>query len=173
MIYALDPGHEHSALVVLTNDLRVHAHTDQPNAEILHVLSNDRPQPNWSQVRGSLVIEQIQSFGKPVGAEVFETCYWSGRFAEAWSRTGHPVHRLPRTTIKRAICCATNVNDAIVRQALIDRYGPGREKAIGTKKHPGPLYGITGHCWAALAVGVAWHMLSVTRHPQALASELA
>jgi hypothetical protein len=39
-----------------------------------------------------------------------------------------------------------------VRQALIDRLGPQ-----GTKKNPGPTYGMRSHLWAALAVGVyAW-----------------
>jgi hypothetical protein len=37
--------------------------------------------------------------------------------------------------------------DANIRQALIDKLG-----AVGTKKAPGPLYGISGHLWAALAV---------------------
>jgi len=37
---------------------------------------------------------------------------------------------------------------------LIDRYGTTRAAAVGNKKTPGPLYGISGHKWAALAVGV-------------------
>jgi hypothetical protein len=36
-----------------------------------------------------------------------------------------------------------------VRQALIDRLGPQ-----GTKKNPGPTYGMRSHLWAALAVAV-------------------
>ena len=31
--------------------------------------------------------------------------------------------------------------------------------AIGTKKNPGPLYGVTGDVWAAIAVGLAWREL--------------
>jgi len=46
--------------------------------------------------------------------------------------------------------------DANIRQALIDRYGPGKDKAIGQKKTPGPLYGFKSHEWAALAVAVTW-----------------
>jgi hypothetical protein len=39
--------------------------------------------------------------------------------------------------------------DANIRQALIDRFG-----AVGTKKMPGPLFGVSSHYWAALAVAV-------------------
>jgi hypothetical protein len=39
--------------------------------------------------------------------------------------------------------------DPNVRQALLDKIGP-----VGTKKNPGPLYGVSGHGWSALAVAV-------------------
>ena len=41
------------------------------------------------------------------------------------------------------ICCAN------IRQALLDLIGPQ-----GTKKAPGPTYGVRSHEWAALAVAV-------------------
>jgi hypothetical protein len=41
-----------------------------------------------------------------------------------------------------------------VRQALIDKFGPGKELAIGKKASQGPLYGLTGDFWAALGVAV-------------------
>ena len=46
------------------------------------------------------------------------------------------------------------LRDANIRQALIDRYGPGKDRAIGRKLSPGPLYGLSGDCWSALAVAV-------------------
>jgi hypothetical protein len=42
--------------------------------------------------------------------------------------------------------------DQNIRQALIDRLGPP-----GTKKNPGPTYGVTSHMWSALAVAVTAH----------------
>jgi len=39
--------------------------------------------------------------------------------------------------------------DANIRQALIDKLGP-----VGTKKSPGPLWGVKSHIWSALAVAV-------------------
>ena len=88
-----------------------------------------------------------------VGAEVLETVFWSGRFAEAVDPT--PVQRLGRKAVKVALCGDARAKDPNVRQALIDRYG-GKERAIGTKAVPGPLHGVAKDVWAALAVGVAW-----------------
>ena len=100
----------------------------------------------------AVVIEKVESFGMAVGAEVFETVYWSGRFAEA----AHPlpVHRIGRKAIKLHLCGSMRAKDTNIRQALIDRYG-GPE-AIGRKSNPGPLYGISGDVWSALAVAVTF-----------------
>ena len=100
-----------------------------------------------------VVIEKIESYGMAVGAEVFDTVWWAGRFAEAASRV--PVVMLPRRAVKLALCGDSRAKDANIRQALIDRYG-GKERAIGTKATPGPLHGIAKDVWAALAVGIAW-----------------
>jgi hypothetical protein len=88
-----------------------------------------------------------------VGEEVFETVFWSGRFAEAVNPV--PVARLGRRAVKLAICGDSRAKDPNIRQALIDRYG-GKECAIGTKHLPGPLHAIVRDVWAALALGVAW-----------------
>ena len=93
----------------------------------------------------------IASYGMPVGAEVFSTCLWIGRFIEKWvTFTCLPEPQLiPRGDIKLHLCRSLRAKDANVRQALIDRFG-----APGTKKAPGALYGVTSHCWAALALAV-------------------
>ena len=101
----------------------------------------------------SVVIEKVEGFGMAVGAEVFETVFWSGRFAEA----AHPlpVHRIGRKAVKLHLCGTHRAKDSNVRQALIDRYG-GKDTAIGRKASPGPLYGVSGDVWAALAVAVTF-----------------
>jgi len=63
---------------------------------------------------------------------------------------------LMRKTVAAHLCNTSRANDSNIRQALIDRFGPGREKAIGTKKNPGPLYGIKKDLWSALAVAVTY-----------------
>jgi hypothetical protein len=98
----------------------------------------------------------VASYGMAVGATVFETCVWSGRFIERWlsGRAYRPQpDRIYRKEVKMHLCGSMRAKDANVRQALIDRYG-GKEAAIGKKANPGPLYGMSGDCWSALAVAI-------------------
>jgi hypothetical protein len=48
------------------------------------------------------------------------------------------------------------VNDAVIRQRLIDIFGPGKAVAIGTKKVKGPLWGLRSDEWQALALAVTF-----------------
>jgi hypothetical protein len=96
-----------------------------------------------------LAIEMIASYGMAVGAEVFETCVWIGRLVAAWAGPHTFVHR---REVKLHLCGDSRAKDANIRQALIDRYGPGKERAIGKVKAPGPLYGVTADQWSAVAV---------------------
>jgi hypothetical protein len=146
MILAIDPGPEQSAYVELSGtSIRDFGKMD--NAELLRKL--DRA--SW--VGDHVAIEMIASYGMPVGAEVFETCVWIGRFMQACGNT--PITRIPRLQVKNNLCHSSRANDANIRQALIDRFG-GKERAIGKKAAPGPLFGVSGDVWAALAVGLTW-----------------
>jgi len=111
-----------------------------------------------------LAVEQVVSYGRPVGADVFETVFWSGRFIEHWEVLRHlPWIRIPFRDVGRHLCnAASGIKESHVRQALIDRFGPSRLTAIGVKKLPGPLYGVSGHNWSALAVAVTAHDQSLT-----------
>lgn len=142
MILAIDPGPVRSGWVVF-GDGRVHS---------CGVLQND---DLIRKVRAceadELAIEMVASYGMPVGREVFETCVWIGRFVEAWPGDSRFVYR---RDVKLELCGTARAKDPNVRAALIDRFGPGRSVAIGTKQNRGPLYGVTGDAWAALAVAV-------------------
>lgn len=160
MILAIDPGNERSAAVVLNDESRPVEFWIEPNQEVLRrvkALSSIWPmrhvpnQPVHLQPV-HLAIEMIASYGMPVGAEVFDTCVWIGRFVQAWSA---PYTLVYRRDVKMFLCGNNAAKDSNIRQALIDRYG-GKERAIGKKKAPGPLYGIHEDVWAALAVGVTW-----------------
>jgi len=100
----------------------------------------------------TLAIEMIASQGMSVGAEVFETCVWVGRFMQTFgaSRTV----RVYRNQVKLHLCGQVRAKDGNVRQALIDRYGG--PTAVGTKKAPGILYGISNDVWQALACAVTF-----------------
>lgn len=104
-----------------------------------------------------LAVESVASYGMPVGAEVFRTVWWAGRFAEAWYATGNgEAVGVYRKDVKLHLCNSPRAKDANIRQALIDRWG-GKDAAIGNAKKPGPLHGVKSHAWAALAVAVTVH----------------
>jgi hypothetical protein len=54
-----------------------------------------------------------------------------------------------RRDVKMFLCGSNRAKDGNIRQALLDLVGPQ-----GTKKAPGPTYGLRGDEWAALAVAV-------------------
>ncbi len=101
-----------------------------------------------------LAIEMIACYGMPVGKTVFDTCVWIGRFIERFGGGGYSL--MYRREVKLHLCNSVRAKDSNIRQALIDRFGPTRQKAIGTKKNPGPLYGFKTDLWAALAVAVTF-----------------
>ena len=137
MILSLDPGTTHSAFVQF-DQRGIHDHGHLPNAEIRQILIG--------REYTRCAIEMIASYGMAVGASTFETCVWIGRFIEI-SRV--EVELIFRKDIKLFLCGTMRAKDANIRQALIDKIGPQ-----GTKKTPGPTYGIKSHTWAALAVAV-------------------
>jgi hypothetical protein len=148
-LLAIDPGPERSAAVLYDTETRqpqIWSHA--PNRDVLADLDDTDA--------SELAVEMVASYGMAVGAEVFETVYWIGRFCERWEMwDGHPdARRIFRREVKTHLCADSRAKDANIRQALIDRYGPGKEKAIGLKASPGPLYGLHKHCWSALAVAV-------------------
>jgi hypothetical protein len=143
-ILALDPGTTETAFVLYQAG-PIHPileHDKVPNAEVLELL------PRFSRLPGvTLAVEMIASYGMPVGREVFETCVWIGRFVQAWQPGAHEF--VYRRDVKMYLCGSNRAKDGNIRQALLDLVGPQ-----GTKKAPGPTYGLRGDEWAALAVAV-------------------
>jgi hypothetical protein len=94
----------------------------------------------------TLAVERFEARGMPIGDDSIQTILWTGRFVQAW-HTPDEVVMVKRSAVKLALCGTSRAKDPSVRQALIDRIGPP-----GTKKAPGPTYGVEPHAWAALAV---------------------
>lgn len=143
MILAIDPGSTESAYV-LYDGKRLLEFGKVENDVLLGRI------PFWREPTDELAIEMIASYGMPVGAEVFETCVWIGRFVQAWNQRHTLVYR---KDVKLHLCGQPRAKDGNIRQALIDRYG-GKDKAIGRKATPGPLFGVSADVWSALAVAV-------------------
>lgn len=141
-ILAIDPGTDKSGWCLLDSGI-VKESGVMPNDELLRLVSG------WSPYsKDTLAIEMIASYGMAVGREVFETCVWVGRFQQAW-REPNNVRLVYRRDVKMHLCGTAKAKDANIRQALIDLIG-----TQGTKKEPGPTFGVKSHAWAALGVAV-------------------
>lgn len=161
IVLAIDPGYEQSAFVFYdAARRRLHAFGIIPNAEMRRVLLAGE---TWIDQVGpitaaSCAIEKIAMGGMVAGQETFDTAMWVGRFVECWqSRPSRSdVYLVKRIDEKMHLCHDSRAKDANIRTALLDKFGPGKERAIGTKKAPGPLYGVTSHVWSALAVAITF-----------------
>jgi len=139
----IDPGPENSDAVILNSEGLVVEKVSCPNGEMYARVDN------WRQQGERVVVEDFVPYGARLSYESMDTIKFIG--ALYWA---HGCEVLDRKTIKVQLCGVTSAKDADVRDALIHEYGGSKERAIGKKKTPGPLYGITGHLWAALAVAV-------------------
>lgn len=143
-ILAIDPGTDSTAYVGWDGE-KVTCAEFVSNEMLLSWL-------RWSEREkfDVIAIEMVACYGMAVGKEVFETCTVIGRIEEIFR--DHPPIRVFRKDVKLHLCQSMRAKDANIRQALIDRLGPQ-----GTKKNPGPTYGIKSHLWAALAVAAYAH----------------
>ncbi len=147
MILAIDPGTTESGWVIL-DGMRVVGAGVCPNADMLGMLRRAADAPDAPGGVETLAIEMIASYGMSVGREVFETCVWIGRMQQTW-RDPESVRLVYRRDVKLHLCGSARAKDANIRAALIDLLGPA-----GTKKQPGPTFGVKSHAWAALGVAV-------------------
>lgn len=150
MIIGIDPGTKESAFAVLDEYEGIVVRAE--------ILSNRKMERYCSKLVGvNAAIEMVASYGMPVGKDVFETVYWTGRFAATLDAANCDLARLYRLDVKLFLCGNSRAKDANVRQALIDMFpasGGGSTPQIGTKKQKGPLYGLKADMWAALGVAV-------------------
>lgn len=147
-VLAIDPGPTESAFVIW-NGINVLEIGKIDNSDMVHWLS-DNPE--------AAVIEQVRSYGMAVGASVFDTVFWSGRFYERLTEAyGVPTDMMPRMDVKMHLCHSSRAKDANITQALIDRFAPNtRNKGKGIKSDPGFFYGFKSDIWAAFALAVTW-----------------
>ena len=142
IVFGIDPGTTQSAYVEFDSaSKQILSHGKVDNFDILLLL----------QERFTVVCEMVQSFGMPVGSEIFQTVLWVGRFCECCRWVCCDFTTIHRGEIKDSLCHSRKANDAAIRQRLIDLLGPP-----GTKKDPGVTYGITNDRWQALAVVIAY-----------------
>lgn len=136
LILGVDPGTYQSAYVLWDSEAnKVRESLTTNNEAVLRRIAGGG--------FGLLGVEMIESQGMAVGRSTFETVLWIGSFVRVSPAPFQLVHR---SVVKIHHCGNPRAKDGNIRQALIDAYG-----APGTKKRPGPTYGISSHQWQALA----------------------
>ena len=141
-ILSIDPGPEKSAYVIWDGQ-KIYGMDIRHNDIIIEMLKD------W-ELDIPLVIEQVRSYGMAVGATVFDTVFWSGRFCQAWQ---WGFHQVPRLNVKLHLCHDSRAKDSNIRQALIDRFEPDLKPRQRPK---GILKGLKTHLWAATALAVTF-----------------
>lgn len=148
-LLAIDPGSTESAYVAIDPvDCRPLDFGKIPNQELL--------QGQLGNHAGPVYIEMIASYGMPVGAEVFDTCVWIGRYVQMHAEVTDQLPELvKRQPVKLHHCHSSKATDATVTQALRDRFAYGQTNyGKGTKNAPGWFYGFAADVWQAYALAV-------------------
>lgn len=139
-IFAIDPGNEQSAFVIWDGTC-IKEKGIIPNEDLLFRLTH--------QFR-HIVIEMVASYGMPVGATVFNTCVWIGRFIQAVNGNATLIYR---KDVKMFLCGSMRAKDSNIRQRLIDLYEPNLKPRQRPK---GVLKGLKADEWAALSIAVTY-----------------
>lgn len=149
---AIDPGCSESAWVLINPDTcKPLAFAKEPNDQILNRLKS----PSSGQFIAA--IEMVASYGMAVGAEVFETVRWIGRFEQTITDdlNCQSVHLVTRLQVKLHHCHDSKAKDSNITRALVDRFAYGQPNhGKGTKAAPGWFYGFHRDIWQAYALAV-------------------
>jgi len=163
-ILAVDPGSAESGVVVYDGAIPsgpVVLARKMENDDLLACLRIKRFNTSDVDLSGPhvLVVEMMRARGMPFSNDEMRTLVWLGRFLEAWGGEWAEVYR---ADVKLHLCGSVKARDANIRAALIDRFG-GKDRAIGNKRAPGPLYAVKADAWSALALAVTFNDRGASR----------
>lgn len=155
-ILGIDPGPDKSAYVLLKwpdREILGHGHVD--NEQLLLIIEGCPA--------AYMAIEEVSYYGpdRSIGATVIDTARWIGRFEDRVVTSADYIRKtvlIKNQKVRVHMCGLTAVKKAAVHQAAKDKFprsGGGATPQKGTKKQPGPLYGMSGgHIWDALAIAI-------------------
>jgi hypothetical protein len=152
-ILAIDPGNIDSAYVLWDGET-ILQFGKVKNEALLDLIKS----PIWWY--DEIAIEMIESYGMPVGKEVFDTCVWIGRYLQEGKNDNKWVSQIYRKDIKVHLCHSTKAKDSNVIQSLVDRFADTNEHGKygkGTIKNKGFFFGFGADVWQAFAVAVYYH----------------
>jgi len=153
IVLAIDPGPETSGVVWFDTESRrvIEADGEALNWECLKYFRGNASAPHDDKDAARVfACECIEAMYAHVGKETVRTIRFCGAIEEAVVSRGQSIAMLSPQEVKKRVCGTASAKDPAVRQALIDLLGP-----VGTKKNPGPCFGVSKHAWRALAVAVA------------------
>jgi hypothetical protein len=139
----IDPGPLESAYAYVTPQQTVDSAGKVGNVALIEMLRAA------ACSTGNVAVESIQSYGMAVGRSVFDTCFQIGRIQQACA----DLYARPEYT--RRICGVGKVNDAVLRQALLLRFG-GDHKGE-------PMFKLRGCTDKRSAFAVAVYHIDLTR----------
>ena len=145
IILGIDPGPTSSAAVLWnTKSEEVKASWTEENnlfrEKLIAVRDTDPP--------GICVIEGITFYGKVLNVSTFHTLMFIGRLQEIF----YGYYKIVYFSDIAYYFCGSRrgVKTSNINAVLLSRYKKG------TKKQPGPLYGVKGHEMSALAAAIYW-----------------
>lgn len=150
-ILSIDPGSQSSGWMLFdSNTQKILLFGKTENETFLKDMEYLKPVPDI------LVYEKMQNYGSPVGQTTFDTCIWIGRFIQKHIDIQSPfqtprVGFVYRYEVKSNLCPKMRSNDSTIRAALIERFGKQ-----GSKRNPGPTYGVKADIWSALGIAVTF-----------------
>lgn len=156
MIFAIDPGNEFSAYVLVDDNLKPIEFDKCANDMLLKKIFELFM---IRDIKCHVAIEMVASYGMSVGKTVFDTCVWIGRFYEKiYSYTNIKPTFIYRKDEKMSLCHTMKAKDSNIVQALVDRFAPNTSnKGKGTKNNKGFFYGFKKDIWQAMAVAVSYN----------------
>ena len=168
LIIGIDPGPEESGWAVLeTESAKVLEFGKESNSELRGRLRDSRFELKAAIIEFTppyaMVMRKTKKNKTPrvhIPRQVVDTAIEIGRFIEVAEASVIAHELLHRQAIKTQLLTRTLGNDSLMIDALCDRYGGDRKSAKGTKKQPGPLFGMNKDAWQALAVARAWWELT-------------
>lgn len=153
-ILGIDPGTTETAYCLIDKEYQVMDAGKVENEKFIKMFSAhelEHPVHN-----ADLAVESIQSYGMPVGREVFETAYMIGRIIQKARDGGISYTLYPRPEYAKAICGTQKISDSILRQALLLRFGDD--------KKGGPLFQLKGCTDKRSAFAIAAYHLDMVKN---------
>ena len=147
IVLAIDPGPTTSGVVVYGGARVLYASKNDTIADVYALIGR-----TWYHV-DLVACERVQSYGI-AGASLLRTAEVFGGIQRTAEVAGLPFDGIYRRDVCNALHVTGKSRDQQVRQRMIEMHGGSKAEAVGTKRAPGPLYGVTSHAWQALGLAV-------------------